>query len=229
MGGDRSGGVRRRRVLTALGSAAVVGTAGCGGGGNGGDETPTAGGEGGQTTADATTEASGGLPAPSMSSGDPDVTVAVYKDFACPHCATYAAEVEPQIIAEYVDTGEVSLVHRDFPIPVDDPESWRAASAARAVQAEAGDAAFFAYADRLFENQSSLGLDTYADLAEEVPGETVRAAASDRTYDDTLESDRSTGIDRGVEGTPTVFVDGEALDGWGWDAVDAAVADAGSE
>ena len=148
MGGDKPGGVRRRRVLTALGSAAVVGTAGCAGDGNGGDETPTAGGEGSQTTADATTAESGRLPAPSMSSGDLEVTVAVYKDFACPHCATYAAEVEPQVIGEYVDT---------------------------------------------------------------------------------VESDRSTGIDRGVEGTPTVFVDGEALDGWSREAVDAAIADARSE
>jgi protein-disulfide isomerase len=77
-----------------------------------------------------------------------DGAVAVYKEFACPHCATYAAEVEPQVIGEYVDT---------------------------------------------------------------------------------VESDRSTGIDRGVEGTPTVFVDGETLDGWSREAVDAAIADARSE
>jgi protein-disulfide isomerase len=225
---DSPGALRRRRVLAALGSAAVVGAAGCTGDGNGDGETPSATSDG-SVDPTTTTGASGRLPAPSMSSGDPDVTVAVYKDFACPHCATYAAEVEPQVVGEYVDTGEVSLAHHDFPIPVDDPESWRAANAARAVQADAGDTAFFAYADRLFENQSSLGLDTYADLAEEVPGETVRSAASDRSYDDTVESDRSTGIDRGVQGTPTVFVDGEALDGWGWETVEAAVEDARSE
>lgn len=247
---DMTGGpdeVRRRRVLAALGSVAVVGTGGClgedtpgddeapagdGGAQTGDGATPTAD-EGAQSTGEGTPSFAGTatdpLPAPSLGPEDPEVVVEAYKDFACPHCATYAAEVKPQIVSEYVDAGVVRLDHRDLPLPVVDPESWRAASAAREVQVSADDEAFFAYADRLFENQTDLGLDTYADLAENAPGEAVRAAADERRYQATVEDDRATGADRGATGTPAVFVDGDQVDGWDWDAVSGAVEDARSD
>jgi protein-disulfide isomerase len=230
-----AGSFRRRRLLQALGSVAVVATAGCLGGD--GDDTVTPTADGGESAADSGTstgtaaETAGGsevLPAPSLGPEDAAVTVAVYKDYACPHCATYNADIKPAIVSEYVDAGVARLAHHDFPIPVDDTESWRAASAARAVQVEAGDEAFFDYADRLFQNQPALGLDTYAELAESVPGETVRQAANDRSYQTTVESDRETGIDRGVKGTPTVFVNGKQTESWDRETVESAIDDARS-
>lgn len=43
--------------------------------------------------------------------------------------------------------------------------------------------------------------------------ETVRSAVTERIDDPALSADRVSGIDRGVEGTPTVFVDGTFV-GW---------------
>jgi protein-disulfide isomerase len=164
--------------------------------------------------------------------GDPDaaVTVAVYEDFACPHCRTFNEDVYPQLQSAYVEPETIRYEHHDLPIPVDETASWQAPSAARAVQSIAGDDAFYEYVHLLFANQRSLGPDTYASLAGEVgaDGETVRSAAVNRRYDETVRADRQAGIDRGVEGTPTAFVNDEQVDATYEalsDAIDAAQSD----
>jgi len=200
-----------RRAFLAGTAALAATTAGClgGGGSEGGSEPPDIG-----TIADSSPP-TGDQPLPTPVAGDPDadVTVAVFEDYACPHCGTYSLEVFPQVAADYLETDEIRYELRDFPIPVDEQVSWQAASAARAVHAIAGTQAFYVYSERLFANQDSLGPDTYASLTEglDVDGEAVRTAATERRYDQTVEADKQAGLDRGVQGTPTVFVDGEPV------------------
>lgn len=199
-----------RRAFLAGTTALATTTAGClGGGSDDGSEPPEIG-----TIADSSPP-TGDQPLPTPVAGDPDadVTVAVFEDYACPHCATYSLEVFPQVAADYLETDEIRYEFHDFPIPVDEQVSWQAASAARAVQAGAGTQAFYVYSERLFANQASLGPDTYASLTEglDVDADTVRAAATERRYDGTVEAAKQTGLDRGVQGTPTVFVDGEPV------------------
>jgi protein-disulfide isomerase len=208
---DDASATSRRRFLAGVGVVATGAVAGCSGGEAGGATITTA----------AET-----LSTPFLGPDDAPVTVSVFKDFACPHCATFAAQAEPKIRSEYVDPGVVRFEHCDFPIPVEEPASYQAANAARAVQVEADDAAFFDYADLLFENQSDLGLDTYPDLAESVDGETVREAAEGRIYRKTIDATLQTGLDRGVRGTPTVFVDGEQVEQWSWDTFSSMVENA---
>lgn len=227
----------RRRTL--LGTAGLVALAGCfsvtenASDDGSGDSGPA-------TTSDQPTDDSGdttttGTPSPQLSTpvaGNPDatVTVAVYGDFACPHCKTFNEDVLPKLRADYVDPGEIRYEHRDFPIPVDETVSWQAPSAARAVQATLGDGAFFEYADLLFATQSSLGPDTYASLAGEVDADdyTVRTAAVERRYDATIRAARQQGIDAGVRGTPTAFVNGQRVDAT-YDALSSAIDEAQSD
>jgi len=44
------------------------------------------------------------------------VTVELYTDYECPHCATIYLQVMPKFIADYVKTGKVRLIHRDYPL-----------------------------------------------------------------------------------------------------------------
>ncbi|MFC6976383.1 DsbA family protein [Halomicroarcula sp. GCM10025709] len=188
----------RRGFLAA--SVGVAGlTAGCLSNSGGSPSVPTAEGQ--------------PLPAPVAGDPDADVTVEVYEDYACPHCRTFSLEVYPQIRTNYLSSGSIEYVFNDFPIPVDDAVSWEAASAARAVQDRAGDEAFFTYNKRLFENQNRLGPSVYAELTEgmDVDGETIREEGVGEAYRPTVSEDRSAGRERGVSGTPTVFVDGEAV------------------
>ena len=223
-----------RRALLAASGLTLATLAGCSGG-TGGESTDTSG-DGGTTTAEGgagretATPRTDRLSAPVAGDPDADVTVAVYEDFACPHCGTFNEEVYPTIRSEYVDSDRIRYEHHDFPIPVDETVSWQAPNAARAVQATVGDEAFYEYADLLFANQGSLEPNAYAALAEEVGADssTVKTAAVDRVYDVTIEADRERGIEAGVRGTPTAFVNGEevattteALT----EAIDAAVSD----
>jgi len=159
-------------------------------------------------------EAVESLPTPVQ--GDPEsaVTVAVYEDFSCPHCRDFHLNVYPDVVSEFVDADRIRYEHHDFPIPVDEQWSWAVAGAARAVQDEVGDEAFFEYAALAFEEQGSYSMDVLANLANEVgaDGEAVRSAAENDTYAPVLDADRSEGQDRGVQGTPTVFVNDEQVD-----------------
>lgn len=198
-----------RRQFLAGSAALATASAGCSSNG-GTTETPELG-----TIADETPP-SGDQPMAPPVAGDPDadVTVAVFEDYACPHCGTYSIEVFPQLASDYLESGEIRYEFHDFPLPVDEQVSWEAATAARAVQAAAGDQAFFEYSERLFANQDSLDRSTYESLTEGlgVDGATVREAASNRRYDETIEADKQGGLDRGVQGTPTVFVDGDPVE-----------------
>lgn len=210
--------VTRRGLLRAGGVAAGLALAGCLGGGDGGDGDG-AGGDGAGGGGDGTVGTVDGgdgaenLGQPTLGSPDAPVAVAVYEDFSCPHCRTFNQAVFPRVRDELVDTGRARLVHYDFPIPVDETWSWRAASAARAVQAQAGDEAFFAFAKALYANQGDYSLALVERLADEVgaDGAAVRRAAKEETYRAVVRANRQAGIDDGVRGTPTVVVAGEQV------------------
>lgn len=148
---------------------------------------------------------------PTLGSSDAPVTLEVFEDFACPHCADFNQRVASKLKAEYVEAGDVQYQHYDFPLPVAPDISWTAPSAARSVLGQTDHETFFEYATLLFENQAQLGPEGYAEFAEEVgaDGDAVRTAATEDRYRDTVEADRQEGRDRGVGGTPTVFINGE--------------------
>jgi protein-disulfide isomerase len=41
----------------------------------------------------------------------------VYTDYQCPACATIYRDLVPMLMTDYVKTGKVKLLHRDFPLP----------------------------------------------------------------------------------------------------------------
>jgi len=211
-----NGRCSRRRFLATVGVGATA-TAGCLGLGESSDGTPTA--------------ASDPLAPPRRGAPDAPVTVSVFVDFACPHCRSFHRNTVPLIDREYVETGVVTYEHRDFPLPVDDPGSYRAANAARAVQHTQGADVFFEFASGLFENQSDLGLSLYESLADAVgadPG-AVRSAAKRRVYATTLDRDVALGRGARIESTPSILVDGDLFRGETWDDLARWIESARSE
>jgi protein-disulfide isomerase len=211
-----------RRALLAATGGALAATAGCLGGltGSAGGPKPTC-----DVPEQRPVEE---LPRPALGPSDASVTVDVYEDYACPHCAEYSLNVFPKVREEYVSTGKIRYRFFDFPIPVSEQWSWGAAVAARAVQDRADVETFFDYGKALFENQGDLassGFQLVHDLAEErgVDGCEVMAAVERETYRPVVAADRQRAIDRGYNGTPTVVVNGEALGSYGFDAVSSAI------
>lgn len=200
----------RRQFLVALGATA---SAGCLGERDGGTETtPPVEGRGTEAIVPETTVES--LDTPVGGNPDADVTVTAYEDFACPHCRDYSLDVVPKLFEEFAAPGKIRYERRDFPLPVDETWSWAAANAARAVQATVGVDAFWEYVDLLYENQDRYSYDRVAELAGQVDadGETVRTAARAGVYRPVIQADRERGRNRGVTGTPTVFVNDRHVD-----------------
>lgn len=145
------------------------------------------------------------VPADAHVLGNPDapVTIVEFGDLECPYCAA-AAPVLRQVVE--ASAGQVRLVFRHFPLFEIHPH---ALSAALAVEAAAAQGRFWEMQAALFEHQDQLGEAGLADRAEElgldgasVVGDAAQqhAAPVQRDYADALAA--------GVQGTPTLFVDG---------------------
>jgi protein-disulfide isomerase len=57
---------------------------------------------------------------PGKAMGNPSapVTVQVFSDYECPSCKLFHDGTLPDIMRDYVNTGKVYLVYRDFPLPM---------------------------------------------------------------------------------------------------------------
>ena len=215
--------IDRRTFLGAVAGSALAGCLGDGSGGDGGGSDGGSGTDGGGGTTDGETVEA--LPPPVMGDPKADVTVMVFSDFACPHCASFEEEVLPEIESEYVEPGRIRYEHRDFPIPVSERWSWAVAGAARAVQDGVGDDAFFEFSKACFSNQSAYSEDLLGRLAEEAGADrqAVVSAAEEGTYRPVLETDRALGVELGLGGTPEVYVNREQTSGYGYEAVSSAI------
>ena len=150
------------------------------------------------------------------------VTVEVWSDFQCPACDEFATVIEPDLISQYVATGKVHLIYRDFAF-IDqgaaDGESQQAAAAARC----AGNK-FWPFHDYLFENQNPAGENkgrfTPAFLAS-----VADAVGADRTAYDAcmangaadmvaaVKAETAQGQAAGVSQTPTIALNGKLMPG----------------
>jgi protein-disulfide isomerase len=205
-----------RRTYLAVAGAALAGTAGCLGGGSGSGDRPSC--DVGQL------EQVNSLPHPTLGAEDAAVTVDVYEDFACPHCATYNLDVFPKVKENYVDTEKIRYRFFDFPLPVSEQWSWGGAIAARAVQDRTDHETYFEYAKTLFDRQDELtsnGFTVVHDAADEydVDGCEVMGSVEQDAYRPVVQQDRQRAVDRGLQSTPTVVVNGEQLANYDWETV----------
>ena len=83
-----------------------------------------------------------------LGSADAEVTIVEFVSMSCPHCARFHKEVLPWLKETYMDTGEVRLVFRDFPLN-------RSALFGAMLVHCAGPDRFFQVMDVLFRKQDS--------------------------------------------------------------------------
>ena len=91
---------------------------------------------------------------------DASVTIIEYASMTCPHCAAFAKEVFGKIKSDYIDTGKVRYIFREFPL---DPVALAASALARCV-AKDDAAKYFATVDTLFKQQNDLASDAVATI-----------------------------------------------------------------
>ncbi len=83
----------------------------------------------------------------SLGKEDAPVTMVEYSSLGCPHCAAFHRETLPKLKAEYIDTGKLRLIMRDFPLGT---PSLAAAMIARC----AGRERYFGFVEILFRSQA---------------------------------------------------------------------------
>ena len=85
---------------------------------------------------------------------DAPVTIIEFSDYQCPFCRKFWTETLGQIKSEYIDTGKVKLVFRDFPLSSLHPQAQASAEAAECVKEKGGDEAYFKMHDKMFSEQN---------------------------------------------------------------------------
>jgi len=150
--------------------------------------------------------------------GDPEapVTIEAYEDPQCPACGAFTARIEPLLIAGPVSDGTVFYTFRDFPFL--GQESLDAAVALRV--AEDLDGRFWDYHQLVYhnqdgENQGAFSRPRLADMAElaGLDREAFLAAIDEPEYLAAVEAEYDTGVQLGVNSTPTLVINGELMRG----------------
>ena len=156
---------------------------------------------------------------PVLGNAKAKVTIIEFGDYQCPVCRLFWREIEPRLKKQYVDTGKVKLVFRDFPIQQIHPE---ATIAAMAAQCAADQGKYWEYHDKVFREQDK-GTDDLvrfkaADLKKWAADIRLDAAAfsacvDSGRYKDEVAKDFADGEAVGVQGTPMFFINGRVVGG----------------
>ena len=139
---------------------------------------------------------------------DARVVLLEYGDFQCPYCGEAYAELKA---VQQAMGDQLCFVFRHFPLSQAHPHAERAAEFA---EAAATIGRFWEMHDLLFENQQALddrSLVLYA--AKLGMDRTLIEAASGGEFAARVQRDFRSGVRSGVNGTPTLFIDGERYEG----------------
>jgi protein-disulfide isomerase len=128
-----------------------------------------------------------------------------FTDYQCPFCARHARDTFPLIDAEYVKTGKLRYVTREFPLESIHPHAFKAAEAALC----AGDQGkYWEMHGRLFANQRALAPGQIAAHAQAVGLDAAKftQCLEEGTKVAKVRKDLADGAKAGVTGTPAFFL-----------------------
>src|SRR5262249_48238052 len=143
--------------------------------------------------------------APAMGSANATVAVVEFSEFQCPFCRRHFEQTFSSIKQNYVDTGKVRYVFRNFPLVEIHPNAKVAAIAAYCA-GQQGD--WWKMHDALFTNQSGLGPALYDELAQSqgLDAKKFAACRESKETEKKIDEDMAYGASVGVQGTPHFFI-----------------------
>jgi protein-disulfide isomerase len=153
-------------------------------------------------------------PLPEMVVGDEKapVTIVEYASMTCSHCAQFHKDTYPKLKAQYIDTGKVRFIFREFPL---DPLAAGAFMLARCAGNDNKDR-YFALVDTLFSEQKTWvvqrPLPPLQAIAKQAgfTEQTFEACLANQQVLDGIEQVRQRASEKlGVTSTPTFFINGK--------------------
>jgi protein-disulfide isomerase len=146
--------------------------------------------------------------APVTGPADAKITIVEFSDFQCPYCAAAVPQIR-DILKAYPT--QVKLIFKQFPLE-EHPQADLAATAAVAAQKQGK---FWPMHDALFAHANSLSRKSILAYAKDAGLDTDKLEADMDTTEirATVERDVQDGNDANVQGTPTIFIDGQRYNG----------------
>jgi len=156
------------------------------------------------------------LPDMALGPASAPVTITEFASMTCPHCAAFNEMVFPKIKSEYIDSGKIRYVFREFPLDI------KAAAGSMLARCIAkGDAPkYFAVIDMLFKQQNDwvtknttqtlIRIGKQAGLSQQA----VEDCLKDQALLDKIAADQKYASEvLKVDSTPTFFINGEKIKG----------------
>jgi protein-disulfide isomerase len=153
------------------------------------------------------------LPDMVLGKEDAPVTIVEYSSLSCPHCAHFHRDVMPTLKSDYIDTGKLRYIEREFPL--------NNAALGGAVLARCVDPSrFFAFTDLLFSRQEDWAFKE--DALQRLRIYAKQAGLTDADFEKCLDDEslqkkvltvRERGEKEGVKATPTFFINGKVFNG----------------
>jgi protein-disulfide isomerase len=140
------------------------------------------------------------------------VALVEYFDYECPYCVAFFDETMPQLLTEYVATGKIKFVVRDFPLEANHPFALRASQAAHCANEQGK---FWPMHDELMGNSGVLDQESLSVYAKDVELNLVSfdKCVDSEKYVPEIKAQENEGSKLGVQGTPTFFLGIIASDG----------------
>ena len=137
------------------------------------------------------------------------VNIIEFSDFQCPYCSSFHKTMQ-QVMKNYPD--DVKWVYKHFPLDSIHPYARKAAEAS---ECAAEQDKFWEYADKLFDNQSSINQNYFSKAAGEIGLNTNQfdKCLDSGKYKSRVDADYQQGIKAGVRGTPGNFINGQSVPG----------------
>ena len=140
------------------------------------------------------------------------VTIVEFSDYQCPFCRRSYTQVFPLLKENFINTGKVKFIFRDFPLSSIHPGAVIASQAAECADDEGK---YWEMHDKMFDEQNKLGtgtvpitLDDLKKWANELGLDIIKfnSCLDTQKYLKEVEKDFTDGASYGVQGTPAYFI-----------------------
>jgi len=138
--------------------------------------------------------------APVLGAADAIVTLVEFSDYQCPFCRRHKDNVMPDLVKNFVDTGKLKYVMREFPLAM----HANAKGAAQAALCAGDQDQYWQMHDKMFENQRKLKVENLKAFGAELGLDSAvfDACLDDGKYAKQVSADLTTGGRMGITGTP---------------------------
>jgi protein-disulfide isomerase len=156
------------------------------------------------------------LPDMALGPANASVTITEYASMTCPHCAAFNKDVFPKIKSEYIDSGKIRYVFREFPLDI---KAAAGSMLARCI-AKTDPGKYFAVVDLLFKQQNEWAGPKTTEILKRIgkqaglTEQNVEDCLKDQALLDKIAADQKYANEvLKVNSTPSFFINGEMLKG----------------